>query len=276
MRRQAPGVLSLLLSVLLAALLPVAGCVRRPQVLERRLNVGGREYRYRVWLPPHFSRRKRWPVVLFLHGSGERGDDNVRQLAVGLPAQLQRTPERFPFIVVIPQCPFNQEWYGEMETYALGALDASIREFRGDRSRITLTGISMGGAGVWYMAREKGRFAAIVPVCGEVVRAAGDPFPSPPPAELARVLASADPYAELSRLIGRTAVWAFHGADDTMISPLESRRMVNALHAQGNPARFTEYLGIGHDSWELAYAEKELPRWLLEQRLAPVRRGSRR
>src|SRR5205085_12200022 len=100
-----------------------ASCSPEPHFLERKVAINGRLYRYRVWLPPHYTKLRRWPVILFLHGSGERGDDNLRQLTVGLPALLARDPSRYRAIVVVPQCRLDREWYGEMETQALAALD---------------------------------------------------------------------------------------------------------------------------------------------------------
>lgn len=259
-------------ALIAGAFLLFAHCSPQPaSFLERTVSVGGRTYGYRVWLPPHYTKFRRWPVILYLHGSGERGDDNAAQMSIGLPAQLVRTPSRYPAIVVIPQCRRGQEWYGEMERQALAALDASVREFRGDRRRIYLTGISMGGAGVWYFGRHPGRFAALVPVCGEVVRQPSDPFPLPLPADLERVLASANPYEILARAIGRTPVWAFHGGDDTVIPPAESQRMFAALEAAGGVARYTELGGVGHDVWDAAYENPELAQWLLRQR-KPVSR----
>jgi predicted peptidase len=253
--------------VLLSAALLIVGCSHRREFLERQVSVEGQAYSYRVWLPPHYDRFRRWPVILYLHGSAERGDDNERQLTAALPALLVREPDRYPAIVVVPQCRPGAEWYGEMETQALAALDASMREFRGDRRRVYLTGISMGGAGVWYFARQPHRFAAIVPVSGEVVRQPDDPWPIAPPPDLAALFAAPDPYAALARAIGNTPAWAFHGSDDDVIPVTESRTMVAALTAAGNAVRFTEYRGGGHAIWDAAYADPRLPRWLFSQRL---------
>ena len=241
-------------------------CAPQATFLERKVNLQGKTYAYRVWLPKHYTRLHRWPVIVFLHGSGESGDDNLRQLTAGLPLVLRHDPARYPAIVVIPQCPFDQEWYGAMESVALAELEKSIKEFRGDRRRIYLTGMSMGGAGVWYLARHAGRFAAIAPVCGEVTRAADDPFPFPPPPDLATVLAAPDPFAALAARIGKTPVWAFHGAGDPVISVEQSRRMTSALRARGGNVRYTEYAGQGHNVWDLAYNDPALPRWLFGQR----------
>ena len=254
----------------------LTGCPPDTQFLERQVVVGGRTYRYRVLLPPHYTKLRKWPVILFLHGSGERGDDNVRQLTVGLPPLLARHPRRYPAIVVAPQCRPDHEWYGEMEAQALAALDASIREFRGDPNRVILTGNSMGGAGVWYFARNPQRWAAIVPVCGEVVRKVDDPWPLDPPADIADLLHSTDPFAALARRIGEVPVWAFHGAEDPVISADQSRMMIGALKAAGSDALYTEYSGVGHDSWDRAYDDPTLPKWMLKQTrraVTGVRRG---
>jgi predicted peptidase len=256
------------LLVLLAAalLLFFTACPLEPKFLERTVRVNERTYRFRVWLPRHYTKLRRWPVILFLHGSGERGDDNLRQLTMGLPALLARDPSRVRAIVVLPQCRLEHEWYGEMEQQALAALDQSIKEFRGDRHRVYLTGISMGGAGAWYFARHPERYAAVVPVCGEVTRQPDDPFPQPLPPDLAAIIASPDPFGTLAAKIGKTPVWAFHGADDSVIPVDQSRRMVAALHAHGGNVRYTEYAGAGHDIWDAAYEEPALAGWLVKQR----------
>src|SRR5713226_7395040 len=110
------------------ALLPFAFCILhfafvtcspKAQFIERKVSIGSRAYRYRVFLPPRYTKLRRWPVILFLHGSGESGDDNLRQLGVGLPALLTGSPSRYRAIVVIPQCLPDREWYGEMEQQAL-------------------------------------------------------------------------------------------------------------------------------------------------------------
>lgn len=248
------------------ALFVVGTCSPQSKFLERKVTIEGRSYRYRVFLPPHYTKLRRWPVILFLHGSGERGDDNLRQLTIGLPALLARDPARYRAVVVVPQCSLGHEWYGEMETQALAALDASIKEFRGDRRRVYLTGISMGGAGVWFLARHRERWAAIVPVSSEVVRQSDDPFPIEPPPDIAKLLHAADPYAAVAAAVGSTPTWIFHGADDNVISVEQSRRMDQALRAVHGNVRYTEYDGVGHNSWDRAYAEPLLPKWLLAQR----------
>lgn len=252
--------------VLLLLSLLGASCPRASRFVERDVTLGDNTYRYRVWLPQHYTPLHHWPVVLYLHGSAERGDDNLRQISAGLAPSLQRYGERYKCIVVFPQARFGQEWYGDMELQALAALDATIREFHGDPRRVYLTGVSMGGAGTWYMARHRRKFAAVIPVCGEVARQPDDPFPSDPPPDIARIVGAPNPFATLAGAIGNTPVWAFHGADDPVIPVTQSRSMVAALKAAGGRVRYTEYPGQGHEIWDLAYGDPELVRWMLLQR----------
>jgi len=263
-RRTTAAVLAL---TLLTTCTCVVNCCSPARTLERSVAVNGHTFKYRVWLPPHFTKLRRWPVVLFLHGSGERGDDNLRQLSLGLGPALERYGDRWKAVVVFPQCHFGEEWYGEEEQQALAALEQSIREFRGDRKRVYLTGVSLGGAGVWYMARHRKKFAAIVPIAGEVARQRDDPFPSDPPPDIARIVGAADPYATLAQAIGREPAWVWHGSDDEVVPVTESRRMVAALQHAGDLVRYTEVRGAGHDVWDNAYGSADLPRWLFAQRL---------
>jgi predicted peptidase len=242
-------------------------CAPRSRFLERSVTLGDHEYLYRVWLPPHYTKLHHWPVILFLHGSGDRGDDNLRQVTIGLGPALERFSDRYKAVIVFPQCRLGHEWYGEMESQAMAALESSIREFHGNRRRVYLTGISMGGSGAWYMARHRRKFAAVVPICGEVARDPVDPFPIEPPPDIALIVGAPDPYSALAQAIGPTPVWAFHGTDDAEVPVTESRNAVEALRRNGGNVTYTEYPGIGHNSWDLAYADASMARWLMQQRL---------
>jgi predicted peptidase len=258
--------------VILSLALAIAGCTfvtctRRSQFLEREIKLGNHTYKYRVWLPHHYTKLHHWPVVLYLHGSSERGSDNLRQVSMGLAPALERYGERYKAIVVFPQAESGHEWYGEAETMAMAELQEAIREFHGDPRRIYLTGISMGGAGAWYMARHNRKWAAIVPVCGEVARRPDDPFPSDPPPDVARIVGSPNPYATLAAQIGRAPIWAFHGTKDDVVPVTESRSMVAALRQIGGNIRYTEYPGGGHNIWDTAYADAGMVHWMLQQKM---------
>jgi predicted peptidase len=229
----------------------------------RSIKIGSTEYRYRVFVPKGWSRKKKWPVMLFLHGAGERGDDNTAQTRVGIGPAILRQQESFPFVVVLPQCPAGRWWTDpEMQTLALNALDQAAAEFRGDGERTYLTGLSMGGYGSWVMAaNNRKKFAAIGVVCGGVRPPPGLKLP-----EAARSMANEpDPYGAVAAKIGRTPVWVFHGGADPAVPVTESRKMVEALKAKGGNVRYNEYEGVGHNSWDKAYAEPEFFPWLLSQ-----------
>ena len=119
----------------------------------------------------------------------------------------------------------------------------------------------MGGAGTWYMARHR-RWAAVIPVCGEVSRQPNDPFPIDPPPDLARIVGAANPFAAMAEAIGPTPVWAFHGSDDSVIPVTQSRAMVAAL----GKARYTEFKGAGHGIWDRVYSDPNVVHWMLAQK----------
>ncbi len=227
----------------------------------RAIKFGATEYHYRVFVPKGWSEKTKWPLIFFLHGAGERGVDNVAQTRVGIGPAIARQSERFPFVVVLPQCPKNRWWTEpEMQALALMVFFEAVKEFRGDASRTYLTGLSMGGYGSWVMAANNPkRFAALAVVCGGV---------RPPPRlnlpEAARPPDSTgDPYAAVAARIGKTPVWVFHGSADPAVPVTESRKMVEALKAAGGNVRYNEYEGVGHNSWDRAYAEAELFPWML-------------
>jgi predicted peptidase len=236
--------------------------------LDRTLSLHGISYKYQVFVPENWSPKQKWPIILFLHGAGERGDDGLLQTVAGLPHAIRIDRSRFPTVVVMPQC-LRESWWPapQMEEVALAALNAATVEFKGDPKRTYLTGLSMGGYGSWDIAsRYPGKFAAVVVVCGGI---------SPPDRlvklhpELAKTGYPDDPksYTEVANKIGKTPVWIFHGADDPTVPPDCSRKMNKALKAAGGNVRYTEYAGVGHNSWDKAYAEPDLMSWLLSKSL---------
>jgi len=248
-------------------LLPAFGRRSETGFLNRIVSVNGESYRYQVYVPADFNPKQKWPIILFLHGVGQRGDDGLQQTDIGIAHAIRLNPSRFPVIVVMPQCRSDARWIDtRMQARALAALEQVTKEFHGDRTRTYLTGLSMGGFGTWDMsARYPGKFAAYVPICGGIH--------GPPKVPEARVnLAAdpniADPYAETAKRIGQTPVWIFHGSADDTVPVEESRKMAEALREAHGNVRYTEYPDTKHNSWDKAYAEPELMPWLLAQKLS--------
>ncbi len=207
-------------------------------------------YEYLLFLPKAYDAdpQKKWPLMLFLHGAGERGT-NVWLVAVHGPPKLVRSQPDFPFILVSPQCPTDQRWNPEALVKLLDQIEATQRV---DKSRVYLTGLSMGGFGTWTLGiRHPDRFAAIAPICG-----GGD--------WLEVRLSSRKNGPALRSL----PVWAFHGAKDNVVPLSESQRMIDVLKsAAGNEiAKLTVYPEANHDSWTETYNNPELFKWFLEHR----------
>ncbi|HTU24895.1 MAG TPA: prolyl oligopeptidase family serine peptidase [Pirellulales bacterium] len=214
---------------------------------------------YRLLKPAHIEPGKLYPVVLFLHGAGERGDDNVLQLKY-LPTWLasDENRQKYPCFVIAPQCASEKKWadvdWSQPDAVparemtdpmrgAIGILNEVVAANPVDKQRIYLTGLSMGGYGSWWLAEEMPeRFAALVAVCG-----GGDE-------------------SRASRL-AKLPIWAWHGDADTAVPVERSRRMVAAIERAGGKPKYTELKGIGHDSWTPAYhGENNALAWLFEQR----------
>jgi len=228
--------------------------------LFRELDVGGRTYPYAVYVPRGYDPTRAWPLILFLHGRGESGTDGVRPIIQGLGSAIQWSPERWPAVVVFPQKPTEDSEWEQHETAVMEILATVRRSYSIDPDRVYLTGISQGGHGTWVLGgRHSDVWAALVSVCAY---AAAHPRASrfaPPPA----YFGTAD---ALAAGIGALPFWLFHGDADDTVPVEQTRRMANALAALGHPPRVTVYPGVNHNSWDRAYAEEELPAWLLSQR----------
>lgn len=201
---------------------------------------------YLLFLPSDYrnSGPKKWPLIVFLHGAGERGTNVDLVLRHGPPKRVLDDPA-FPFAVLSPQCPPGTTW--NLETLDALLDDVLARHPSLDTTRVYLTGLSMGGYGSWaWAAARPERFAAVVPICG-----GGDP--------IAVRLAGGDRRETLSKL----PIWCFHGGKDTVVQPAESQRMVDAYRMIGNEVRLTLYPEAGHDSWTETYANPDLYTWFL-------------
>lgn len=209
--------------------------------------------RFQLFLPRDYapSTSRRWPLMVFLHGAGERGDDLSRVLVHGPPAWAATHPD-FPFVLISPQCPAGDTWRVP-ELQAL--LDYALEHYAVDPDRVVLTGISMGGFGAWRWALDHPeRFAAVAPICG-----GGTPI---------QALLYAD--SRRGRALRALPFWAFHGERDTVVVPQESTRMVETLRAAGCSVELTLYPDVGHDAWVRAYADPRLFEWMGVQRRKPI------
>ncbi|MEE2709625.1 MAG: prolyl oligopeptidase family serine peptidase [Gemmatimonadota bacterium] len=234
--------------------------------LVRTVTFGDTAYLYQVYLPPDYTSYQSWPVILFLHGAGERGDDGLIQTKVGIGNAIRQYRDRFPCLVVLPQCRPELGWTGAMEEQALQALEETVHDFNGDRKRIYLTGLSLGGCGTWAIAlHHPGRFAAIVPVCGWIAVPNTDMTLENAGffGRLNPYATHAEPFTAAAEQLGDTPAWVFHGDADEVVTVEESRRMVAAMEAGAGNVRYTEYPEVGHNSWDNAYAEPDLMPWLL-------------
>lgn len=261
-----PGILRLL-AMLFA--LGVTSCASSESTMrvddgrfvKRELVLDDATYRYQVFVPSQAAGGRQPRVIVFLHGSGERGSDGDKPVAVGLGPYVRTHLRDFPAIVVFPQAPENSEWSGASALLALRALDAATEEFHGDPHRTYLTGLSMGGYGVWELALlQPQRFAALVPISG-AIRPLSDErelFVTP-------IAGQVDPFATLATRLRAIPTWIFHGAKDDVVPPGDDRRTAAALKAVGGDVRYSELPDANHNAWDPAYAMPELWVWLFAQ-----------
>jgi len=206
---------------------------------------------YWLYLPHEYGQdTTRWPLILFLHGMGERGSNLELLKKHGIPKIAAQNPD-LPYIAVSPQCPGDSWWTDQ--TAALDALLRNIMQrYAVDPDRVYLTGLSMGGYGTWHLAAAyPHRFAAIVPICGGGLPMYGFP--------------------ERVAVLKDVPVWAFHGAKDETVPLAETQKLVDVLQRVGGNVRFTVYPEAGHDAWTATYGNPELYAWLLAQK-RPSRR----
>lgn len=245
--------LTLLLSAAVAA-------AKEPLPLDKVIfkDSAGKTLPYRFMKPEGYDAAKKYPLVIFLHGAGERGTDNEKQLVHGVPQFASKeNREKYPCFLIAPQCPEGAKWVDvdwgadshtmpekmtEPARLTVELIEALLKGYSIDPKRVYITGLSMGGYGAWdLIARRPDLFAAVVPVCG-----GGD--------------------EKTAEKIKTIPIWAFHGAKDTVVKPERSRRMIAALEKAGAKPKYTEYPTVGHDSWNPAYKDPEMFKWLFAQK----------
>lgn len=218
-------------------------------LLDRTITVAGINYGYQVYVPEKIREGKKLPVILFLHGIGQRGTGGIIPSWGPTSLMARHYLERVPAVIVLPQCRPERYWSNrDQAEMAVAALDQTTMELDCDTERLSVIGVSMGGYGAWYLAAEyPGKFSAVVPICGGSPLRAGDRFNT------------------IAHKVGRTPVWVFHGADDQIVPVTESRLMVEALRAAGGNVRYNEYPGVGHNVWFNVMNERDLLPWALAQ-----------
>lgn len=247
------------LCVLLGSLV-VGGISLQAQEYEPRTFSGpeGDSLPYRLLKPAKYDSSVKYPLVVLLHGAGERGNDNKSQLKWGGSLfNKADSMEKYPAFVLVPQCPKDKKWVevdwaaadgtapadpSAQEKLLLGTIESVTKEFSIDPDRHYITGLSMGGYGTWdLITRYPERWAAAVPICG-----GGDKTKAAAAKEI--------------------PVWAFHGDADTVVKPIRTKLMVDALKAVGGAVSHTVYPGVAHDSWSLAFAEPNFLPWMFAQK----------
>ncbi len=212
---------------------------------------------YRLLKPAKIEDGKKYPLVIFFHGAGERGTDNQAQLRNNATLFAEKeVREKYPCFEIVPQCPGDAQWVAmqwgadsgvqpkeptPQLAAALEVITAIEKEFPIDTKRVYVTGLSMGGFATWdIIARHPELFAAAAPVCG-----GGDEATAP--------------------TIAKTPIWAFHGAIDDVVKTKRTRNMIEAIKKAGGEPKYTEYPGVGHFAWGKAYTEPDFLPWLFAQ-----------
>jgi predicted peptidase len=212
---------------------------------------------YRIMKPIGYDSAIRYPLVVFLHGSGERGADNEKQMSDCIPQFASKeNRENYPCFLIAPQCPENSKWadvdwdadahtlpeaMSEPGRLTIELIETITNEFSVDKKRIYITGLSMGGFGTWdLIARFPDLFAAAVPICGGADETTAEKIKHMP-------------------------IWVFHGTRDIIVRSFRSRHMVAALEKAGGKPKYTEFPDVGHNSWDPAYRDPELLKWLFAQ-----------
>lgn len=256
----APGVMA----VLAADAAPSAGGCAATGFLNQTVAVEEGNPKYVLYVPEAYTPDNAWPLIVFLHGAGERGDDGMKQSQVGLGAAIRMNPERFPALVIMPQCPEDRYWDAQILKGVEQAMAQTRQQYNVDEKRIYLTGLSMGGYATWmWGALKADTFAALMPICG-----GGD-------IEDLKGLAKKSKSGSFGTLqervnkLAQVPIFAFHGANDEVVPPERSRQMVKLVEAANGEVKYKEFPDTGHNSWDQAYGSANAIKWLFKQKKKP-------
>ena len=233
-----------LILITLTAPLIAQGLTNKVMILPKKIHQKTKclNDEFLLFTPKGNSEENNSPLIIFLHGKGERGD-NIKDVKKHGPPKIAEKEKDFPFVMVSPQCLKDEQgkgWWNPKDLSLL--LDYVKKTCHVDEDRIYLTGLSMGGFGSWNWAAEKPReFAAVAPICG-----GGNPK-------------DASKY-------GKLPFWVFHGDADNVVNIQASQIMVDAIKAAKGNVKFTVYPGVGHNSWSKTYSNPELYKWYLSHK----------
>lgn len=233
-------------------------CAEDPFEAKMYKDAAGKTLPYRLLKPLDYDPKQKYPLVIFFHGVGESGHDNARQVGNGIRVfATEENRKKFPCFLAAPQCESGLMWVNtpwtlpehvqpekpsEPMRLAMEMCESLEKEFSIDTKRLYITGLSFGGFGAWdAITRYPDVFAAAIPVCG-----GADEHKAP--------------------LVAKLPIWAFHGDKDGVVKTIRSQHMIEAIKKAGGNPKYTEYPGVGHDSWNKAYAEPELLPWLFAQK----------
>lgn len=218
--------------------------------LHQTIRVGTTDYPYVLYVPRNYTPEQRWPLILFLHGAGECGNDGMLQVAVGLAPAMMKATAEWPFLVLMPQKPDRRSAWEDHDEALMAMLKKTQHDFAVDERQQFLTGLSQGGHGTWVLgAKHKDLWAAIAPVCG---------------------YANA---TEIAPALTQMPIWCFHGDADKAVPVQQSKDLTAAVQQAGGHAELTIYAGVGHNSWEKAYGEAGLADWFLAAGAERIVRG---
>jgi predicted peptidase len=216
--------------------------------LFKTVEAGGKKMDYAVYVPREYSGEKKWPAIVFLHGSGESGTDGQKMIAQGIGTNVLWNAKRWPCIVMFPQKPVERDQWEAYDAAVMAMLEETKSAYSVDGDRIALTGLSQGGHGCWSIGSAHAEvWCAVAAICGYADAHAGG------------ITAE-----QIAGKMKGVPMWIFHGDDDDVVLPEESKKVAAAMTAAGGDVKLTLYPKVNHGSWDKAYQEGELPGFLMK------------
>ena len=237
----------------------VSGFINKTVVVEQE------QFVYQLYVPENYEKGSLWSLTVFLHGAGERGSNALLTTEVGLGSAIRKNPDQFPTIALFPQCPAGEWWSSAVcEKIVLKSIADTLQSYSIDQQRLYLTGLSMGGYGVWHFASKyPDRWSALFAICGRVKPGGGH---KPAPNSIAADYSGEALYTMTAEKIRNIPVWIVHGEKDQIVPVGESQKMYAALKGLSADVNYVEYENMPHNVWDKAFADKEIIDWLYAQR----------